>query len=169
MRRFVASLPPTPPGPEDEAWVAGVLDPGELGLWERLGARDRRHLVGVARRVDETLAGTAHAGDPRWVAAALLHDVGKAEAGLGVVGRVVATLADATPGVRARRWAGRDGLRGRVGRYLLHPATGARMIRAAGGREEVAAWAEVHQDPPLHGRAGLPPAVVAALVEADDD
>ena len=36
---------------------------------------------------------------------------------------------------------------GRIGAYLTHGEIGARMIRAAGGRPEIAAWAEVHQRP----------------------
>ena len=50
---------------------------------------DRRHAVGVAREVERSLG--AEASRPV-LAAALLHDVGKIESGLGVYGRVIATL-----------------------------------------------------------------------------
>ncbi|MCC6340377.1 MAG: hypothetical protein KJ056_06425 [Acidimicrobiia bacterium] len=168
-RRFLGSLPRSPPDPADEAWAARALEPGERTLWVRLGDRDRRHLVGVARRVEVALTGTPHAGDPRWIAAALLHDAGKVEAGLGVAGRVVATLAGVAAPRRTRTWAGRPGYRGRIGRYLLHPDIGARLVREVGGRPEVAVWAEVHQDPRRHGEAGFPAEVVEALTAADDD
>ena len=41
------------------------------------------------------------------------------------------------------------------------------MIRAAGGREEVAAWTEVHQGYESFARLGIPSVVVDALVESD--
>jgi hypothetical protein len=41
------------------------------------------------------------------------------------------------------------------------------MIRDAGGREEVAVWAEVHQTHAGAAAAGVPAAVVAALLAAD--
>ncbi len=70
-RRFFGSLRPGPPSPGDEAWVAALLTPGEHGVWSRLGARDRRHLVGVAREVDALLSRTPYAGDSGVVVAAL--------------------------------------------------------------------------------------------------
>ncbi len=168
-RRFFGSLPSSPPGPADEAWVAGILTAGERSLWARLGPRDRRHLVGVARRVEAALDGTPHSGDPRWIAAALLHDVGKVDAQLGVPGRVVATVAGGVAPRRSRAWAVRPGFRGRIGRYLLHPGIGAGLVRGVGGRAEVALWAEVHQDAGRHRESGFPTAVIAALDAADDD
>jgi hypothetical protein len=41
------------------------------------------------------------------------------------------------------------------------------MIRSAGGREAIAAWAEIHQGyGPMEG-PGFPPVVVRALIESD--
>jgi putative nucleotidyltransferase with HDIG domain len=149
--------------------VAGVLTPPELSLWERLPRHDHHHTVEVARRVEAALAGTAHAGDSRWLAAALLHDIGKLQSGLGIYGRVIATLAGrACPG-QADDWRGRAGWRRRVGDYLRHDLIGGEMLRGADGRPEPAHWAEAH-----HGRVPVDPAVVpgpvaAVLAEADPD
>src|SRR3546814_20809012 len=64
------------------------MQPGEAALWARMSAPDRRHAVGVARRVERALGAEA---ERPVLAAALLHDVGKVESGLRTYGRVVAT------------------------------------------------------------------------------
>jgi hypothetical protein len=140
--------------------VASVLTPEELGLWQRLPGHDRRHTVDVARRVEATLEGTPYAGDARWAACALLHDVGKLAAGLGIYGRVVATLA-------AR--AGRPDLGRRIPLYLRHGPMGADMIRSVGGREEAATWAAAHHQRSDWAGLPLPAPVVRILAEADPD
>jgi hypothetical protein len=146
-----------------------VLTDPEWDLWWRMSNPDRRHSVAVARRVERALAGTPDAGDPRWPAAALLHDVGKLDAGLGVLGRVGATLADAAAGhTMAEAWSTRRGITRRVGLYLRHPELGATRIRVVGGREEVAAWAAAHHRPEP-AAVGVPADVAAVLVAADDD
>jgi hypothetical protein len=168
-RRFVGSLRPGGPPVEDVTWARSVLTDPEWVLWCRLSNPDRRHSAAVARRVERALADTPYAGDPRWPAAALLHDVGKLDAGLGVLGRVGATLADAAAGhAMAEDWSTRRGVTRRVGLYLRHPELGATRVRVAGGREEVAAWAAAHHRPePV--AVGVPADVAAVLVAADDD
>jgi hypothetical protein len=69
-----------------------------MELFATMSGPDRRHAIGVARRAIDLLAasGGLPAGDAPsrpFVAAALLHDVGKTEARLGTLGRVAATLA----------------------------------------------------------------------------
>lgn len=168
-RRFLTSLWARPPSAQERAWVRGVLEPGELALWDRLPRYDRRHTLLAARRTGDALRAAGAEPESRWLGAALLHDVGKLEAGLGLGGRVVATLAIQALGrERTGRWAGGLGLRGRIGRYARHAAIGGGMIRDAGGREEVARWAEVHHDRRLmRSVAGIPPKVVEALRTAD--
>ena len=173
LRRLIRRLAETVRGAHasasDQAWVASLLQPAELDLWSRLSGRDQHHGVQVARSVERRLAGTPYAGDARWLGAALLHDVGKVEAGLGTLERALATLlGKATSVSTARRWAVADGgARRRLGLYLTHGSAGAAAIRAAGGREEIAAWAEVHQGLPCPELKLLPGPVVQALSDAD--
>ncbi|MEA3056994.1 MAG: hypothetical protein QOD30_2426, partial [Actinomycetota bacterium] len=73
-RRFFGSL--RRGGPADEEWAIDQLGAGEHALWSRMSDPDRRHAVEVAHRVPEPLR-----------VAALLHDVGKIESGLGTFAR----------------------------------------------------------------------------------
>jgi hypothetical protein len=112
---------------------------------------DRRHAVEVARRV---LA--ADSETPRPVlAAALLHDCGKVEAGLGTIARVGATVWIAAVG-RARAGAGD----GRLARYCRHEPIGAELLRAAGSDAVTVA---------LVGGSADAPAPALALLRAADD
>jgi hypothetical protein len=130
--------------------VASVLSAGERALWERMSGADRRHAVGVARAVPPELA-----------AAALLHDVGKVNAGLGTFARVAATLV----GLVARERVVQG--KGRVARYLRHDAIGADLLAAAGAAPLTVAWAREHHLP--SDRWTVPPDAGAALKAADDD
>src|SRR6187431_1790621 len=89
VRRFFGSLRPGGPGAHAEAWVEARLLPSEHSLWRRMSGPDRRHAVGVAERAQRALG---HEATRPVLAAALLHDVGKIDSGLGTYGRVVATL-----------------------------------------------------------------------------
>jgi hypothetical protein len=146
-RRFFGSISGREPAAADEAWVAGILGPGELRLWRRMSPADRRHAIGVARAVPLALA-----------PAALLHDVGKTVSGLGTFARVAATVLG---------WAGRDRWHGRVGDYLHHDVLGADLLREAGSSELTATWAREHHLPPA--RWSVAPEVGALLAAADDD
>jgi hypothetical protein len=168
-RRFFGALRPGRPKPVDARWVESVLTPAELALWQRMANHDRRHSIAVARRVERALAGTEHS-DTRWMAVALLHDVGKLDSGLGVVGRVGATVAGGLAGHdMAGPWSQKRGITRRVGLYLRHPELGATRIRLAGGREEAARWAESHHDEASRAALDFPPVVVTVLHDADDD
>jgi hypothetical protein len=152
----------------DRAWARSLLRPPEYAIWIRQRRYDRRHTLAVARRVEARLSGTPYAGDRLWLAAALMHDVGKAAAGLSPAGRAAAILANRFVDLEtARRWT-RSRLRGlrRIGLYLTHGEVGARLIREAGGREEIAAWSEIHQGGGA-AATGIPSAVLAALVGSD--
>ncbi|HEX9505657.1 MAG TPA: HD domain-containing protein [Acidimicrobiia bacterium] len=169
-QRFVRALWPAPPRADDLAWAASILTPAAMGEFRRLPNHDQRHALGVARAVQTALAGSADADDERWLSAALLHDIGKLDARLGVYGRVVATVSGAVAGRRmADAWSQRCGLTRRIGLYLRHPELGASRIRLAGGPEEAARWAEAHHAPESWETLGLPPPVVAALDAADND
>jgi hypothetical protein len=144
---------------------------------------DRRHAIGVAREVTRRwpAAPVAPAGAPPdggparpVLAAALLHDVGKVESGLGTMARVVATVLWAgLDDARAERWATLEpdqgplvALRGRLGRYRRHPEIGAALLREAGADPLTAAWAGEHHRPETTWTVPLP---VGRLLKACDD
>ena len=152
----MGALDPRGPSAVDEAWALDHLVPGEATLWARMSGPDRRHAVGVAQEVVAVLgAGT---GRPV-LAAALLHDVGKVEAGLGTFTRVPATLLGLLGG--RTRW------RGRLGTYLRHDQVGAELLRAASSDPLTVAWAAEHHLPPE--RWTVPADVARVLKAADGD
>jgi hypothetical protein len=156
--RWAGSLSPRPPAPPDERWALGWLGPGEATLWSRLSNPDRRHAIGVARRVVDA----AGPGVDRWiVAAALLHDCGKLDSGLGTTARVVATV---WAGVRGRDRAA--GGAGRIARYLRHDEIGADLLEQAGADPRTVAWAGEHHRP---DRTWTVPHAAGALLRAADD
>ncbi len=122
---------------------------------------------------DGTLVAPEHPGGgsavPRAVvAAALLHDVGKVEAGIGPGRRAVATVVALAVGYeRVRAWRVRSGVRGRFGRYLSHDTIGADLLRQVGSDGLTIRWAREHHLPPAQW--SVPPAVGTALKSADDD
>ena len=167
VTRFFGSLRPGGPRSADREWAEAQLLPAELELWRRMSGPDRRHSAGVARRVERALGEKA---TRPVLAAALLHDVGKLDARLGVFGRVAATVAGATAGHgMADAWSEKRGMTRRFGLYLRHPELGASRIRMCEGSREAAVWAEAHQDPDRYAQTGIPPIVVDALAAADDD
>ena len=160
-RRFVTSLRPRAVDAADRAWVRLILTPSEVAVWETLGRADRAESVAVARRAASALGPDA---DPRWLAAALLHDVGKRDARLGTVGRAFATLvAGVASHGRARRWPNR------IGRYIAHDDLGAAVLAAADARPQVAAWAAAHHRPERRAASGIPPEICEVLAAADGE
>ena len=169
VRRFFRALWPGRPRSTDVAWVESVLEPAELDLWRELPNHDRRYSIRMARLVQAGLVGTEYAGEERWLAVALLHDVGKLDAGLGVAGRSLATVLGALAGrARVERWTHATGFRLRTATYLHHDERGAVRIRAAGGRDEAARWALAHHHRDRWPASGVPEAVAEALAAADD-
>lgn len=165
VRRFVGSLRPGGPSPADQAWVDALLQPGEDRLWRSLSGPDRRHAVGVARRVERALG---HEASRPVLVAALLHDVGKVESGLRTYGRVVATVSGRVAGPdMAHAWRRQRGFARRVGLYLLHAEIGGDLLALAGSDPLVVAWAREHHLPSEQWT--VPAAVGAVLKAADDD
>ena len=159
--RFLGSLAPPRPAPEDLARIRSILSPAEYAVWGTLGRADRAESLAVGRRAAASLPEDAA---PVWVAAALLHDVGKIDARLGTAGRVAATLVGGVAGA-----ANRDRIGGRVGRYLRHAEIGADRLTAAGARPETVAWARVHHRPDLWADAGIPEGIGRVLARADGE
>lgn len=164
VRRFASSLSPRPLPAADARWAEEQLLPGEVELWRRTGRADRRHVVGVARRVQADLGDDA---TRPVLAAALLHDVGKLEAGLGTYGRVVATLSVAVAGRgAAASWVESRGFTRRVGLYVQHEAIGADMLALAGSDPLTVALVREQSLP--QGERTVPDRLVDALRRADD-
>jgi putative nucleotidyltransferase with HDIG domain len=159
VRRFFGSIRPRSLDASDLAFVQGALRPNELACWQELGPADRAESVATARAAVAALG--SHV-DPRWVAAALLHDVGKAQTGFGVIRRSGATaLAWGFP--RARGWSGA------IGRYLNHDEVGANRLRQAGARPEAVVWAAAHHRKGLWPSTGMPLGICEILAVADGE
>lgn len=169
VTRFVGSLWPAGPSPDDEDWARRLLLPGEQALWGRMSGPDRRHAVGVARSTVELLGGD---GSRPVLASALLHDVGKVESGLGAVSRALVTAAAMVvgreklaatpePSVGERAW------RRRARQYLTHDRLGADLLEQAGSDPLTVAWAAEHHREP--SRWTLERHIADALKAADDD
>jgi putative nucleotidyltransferase with HDIG domain len=132
---------------------------------------DRRESIAVARRTAAALAGTEWDGDDRYLAAALLHDVGKSDARLGPIGRALATMAGAVAGHQmAPAWQARGGIARRFGVYLRHDEIGAGMLRLAGAPSAAVEWAEAHHHPERWpALTAVPLPVAEALARADGE
>jgi hypothetical protein len=173
--RFFGALSPAGPQPGDEAWALSSLVEGEQVLWHRMSGPDRRHAVGVARETVRLLGPVPPSREV--VAAALLHDVGKVESGLGTFARSGVTLATMAAGrSRVLDWAGssprkpgrqRPSWRARVGMYLTHDRLGADLLEQAGSSELTITWAREHHLGPA--RWTIDSRVAGALKAADGD
>jgi putative nucleotidyltransferase with HDIG domain len=158
-KRFAGSLRPGGPPAAEVAWVGQQLLPGELELWSAMPGPDRRHSALVARRVEAALGERA---TRPVLAAALLHDVGKATSRLRTPGRVVATVTAAIVGrERAARWDSA------IGRYLRHAELGAQLLEASGSDPLTVAWTREHHRPA--STWSIEHRIAAALKDADDD
>lgn len=164
-KRFVGSLWPFGPGSTDDQWATSHLLDAEIELWRRMSSQDRRHSVGVARRVEEHLGEKA---TRPVLAAALLHDVGKVDSGLGTFLRVVATLSAAVAGREtAELWVRSSGVTRRVGLYLKHPEIGGDLLGMAGSDPFTETWARQHHLP--EDQCELDSELAHALRVSDDD
>lgn len=165
-RRFVGSLSKRPPTVDDARWAESFLLPIEAAMWRKMSNVDRRHHVLVARRFLAERPDATRAE----MAGALLHDVGKVDAGLGAYGRTVATLSGAAvkrDPETIRDWTRTRGFTRRVGLYLQHPRLGGDMLELAGSDPLTVAWAREHHLPADEWT--VPADLGAALKDADDD
>jgi len=171
VSRFFGSLRSRPLDDTTRAWVAAALEPPEKRVWDGMGSADQGEGVAVAKRLETALAGTSDGAEPRWRAAALLHDAGKQLSGYSTLGRALVTSVQAVLGdARLRGWAGARGRRrSRMGRYAAHDELGAELLQAAGARPAVSAWAAAHHRPPEWAGTGIPLAVCRALALADGE
>ena len=151
VARTRASLRAKPLGPREESEVAALLEEPLAALFWQQPVVDQRHALEAARVVLEYMPGNTGAAR-----AALLHDVGKRHARLGVGGRIVATMLAML----------RLPTRGRLAVYLDHARLGAEDLAGAGASELTVAYARF-QD---HDRpAEIGPAVWRVLKSADGE
>jgi hypothetical protein len=142
-----------------------VLTSKERALYERLDHADRAHALRVLSRVEK--AGLTH---PALLKAALLHDVGKADAGIRLPHRILrVALGAAMPRLLARLGARPHGWQRPFYMLAHHAAVGAAWLEAVGSDELTVNLVRYHE-----GRE-VPPALTAhaellrALRRADDD
>ncbi|HYM50181.1 MAG TPA: HD domain-containing protein [Candidatus Limnocylindrales bacterium] len=144
--------------PDESARAAAVLGPDLYALFAALPRNERRHGLDVLATVDRQ--------DPNAERllrqAALLHDMGKARAGLSIADRSAAVFLQALAPVLLRVYLGlRPGLRHRYGLYREHAMIGAERLREAGAVELAAIVAEHHRAVPSHP-------LTARLKQADE-
>ncbi len=179
-RRFVGSLSSRPPTDADESWVLGLLNTGQVSIWQQMSPQDQRHAVAVARDVSRRLGEVEQAAmESTWfdnveqfkraaTVAALLHDCGKIVSDFGTMARVGATVLWAVaPSDTVADWERKSGLRRRLVEYRRHPAIGGQMLRAVGSDRLVHSWAAEHHRNPETWT--VPRAVGVLLKDCDDD
>jgi hypothetical protein len=129
-RRFFWSLHVLPLTSGEIVEVESILDGSAAGVFFEQSAADQRHGLDSARHV-------ASAGaSPELIRAALMHDIGKRHARLGVLGRTIASVCQ------------RMGIpvTGRLGVYLDHPRLGAAELEALGFGALVVGYTRSHHD-----------------------
>jgi hypothetical protein len=105
---------PMPLATEDWRYVQDILLPSEFALWKAMDLSDQQHSLGVARHFTKLFP----LAERSEIAAALLHDVGKAVCVLHRNARALATLG--TFGFAPFRW------------YRFHERNGARTLQHIG-------------------------------------
>jgi hypothetical protein len=128
VKRFFGFLTATRPGPEDQLFVSRSLHTDLLRLFYKQRVEDQRHALDVARRVQDR---------PHLIEAALMHDIGKTEIGLGAIGRSVATLWALTSLPIWGEWL----------LYIDHGPRGADLLEDAGAGDLALAFARHHPGP----------------------
>ena len=150
--------------PQEEAEQAlRPLPPQGRMLFQRQATQDQRHALDVYQ-------GLRQAGytDPHLLAAALLHDAGKAAAGLHAWQRaIIVLLGRFAPRLLARLSAGQPGFWNRpFVVHARHPEIGARWAREAGCSPLTVVLIRRHQDKPS-GLQTEEDKLLAALQAAD--
>lgn len=168
--RFFRSLTAGAPSQQDSLWADSYMNEAERSAFARLGPGDRSHSIGVARRVASNLdrLGSTDSEEREWVVtAALLHDIGKSVPGLGIYGRVIATILGALFGDEmADHWAEKPGMTRKIGLYLKYPQLGVDILELAGSDYRVIAWSAQHHHPEKDWTV---PVEAGRLLSAADD
>ncbi len=141
-----------------------VLGDELFALFVRMPPEDQRHGLEVFGRLEAT--GNR---DPILLRAALLHDLGKAEAGVGLPHRVARVVLRAVwPPLWQRLAAAPTGWRRPFWAVANHPARGAVWVETAGGDPDLCALIRYHESAaPAEWRGSEQARRLAALQEID--
>jgi hypothetical protein len=151
LGQFIHYLINSAPSPAERAEARAVLGPRLAALFERMTPGEQAHSLRVLRRMRAEAEGRPLPAG--LLQAALLHDVGKTCAPLGLAGRVVVALAGS---IAPARW-GQGEPRGWRRPFVVaaqHAAWGAELCAAAGADALAVTLVRRHQDkqgaaPPL--------------------
>lgn len=148
-KRYWEGMRSTPLSRKECLWVESRLNSVEWAAFGEQSGADQRHGYSAARVVEAALG-----NHPGAVRAALLHDIGKRHARLGLIGRVLASIAIR---LRLPLW-------GRARIYRDHGPIGSRELSGWGAESLVVEFARTH-----HGIRSdqIEPAVWSALCESD--
>jgi len=126
-RRFFGYVTSQPLTSDELDRVRSRLSPELFALFLTMNDADQRHAVEVAERTGTELLAEA----------ALLHDIGKAAAGIGAIERSLATVIGALSIPVSGSWK----------TYLEHGEVGASMLEKAGAGPLTVAFARFHPGP----------------------
>ena len=150
---------------EDIHWVSSQLSQSEFTYWTKLPLADKSHSFQVAKQTQSLI------GDREkvFIAAALLHDIGKLESGFGTFGRVFATLVCLFfPLGKMEKWAQKNrGLRRRLIDYAKHPELGAKLLKGIGSKEQTITWVLEHHSE--REKWDTPKEIAEILSSSDND
>lgn len=148
-RRFFAALRADPLDASEAASLSMLLEPAEMALFAEQPRIDQRHGF-------ESMTFAAERTEDRDVLrAAALHDIGKRHAGLGVLGRVLASIC-LKLGIPVR---------GRFRMYRDHGPIGAAELQSIDSPDLAVAYARHHHG---HRPDGVVEQTWSLLLEADD-
>ena len=148
-KRYREGMFSAPLRPVEKAWARGFLTDPERCAFDEQSTADQRHGYEAARIAEATLG-----ADPSAVRAALLHDIGKRHARLGLAGRAVASVAIR---LRLPLWE-------RARMYRDHGPIGSEELSGWGAEPLVVEFARSH-----HGArpSGIEPVIWEALRKTD--
>tara|TARA_B100001250_G_scaffold331520_1_gene296677 strand:+ start:43 stop:576 length:534 start_codon:yes stop_codon:yes gene_type:complete len=165
VKRFLYSLRRFGKSDEGQLTLFALLNEKERQLFDHQSEIDQKHSLRSVMRLVEIEGPDAH---PDLVVAAALHDVGKTQSQLGVLGRVVATCVSAICGLgRVHNWGhkARGTMLHRISVYVTHPEIGARMLEEAGSSKLTVTWARDHHK--TLEESSLEKTLFATLAKAD--
>ena len=154
------------PQPADLAWAQQLLGAGLYACFTRLQPSEQVHALAVARQVQ-----AAGHDQPEFLAAALLHDVGKVRYPLWVWERVAIVLVLRLAPQRALVW-GRGAARCWRRPFVVaakHAEWGAQIVREAGAAALVVRLVACHQDAAPPELNETERQLLAVLQAADND